>query len=207
MCVLNLGMRNLGYLVNSDCSKQQTLEIAKQCFGLSCCCSHCLLLCRYQDKLKELHAAQVELASRLREQRDSACEKKASIHETDGELKEKQEMKSKVLFSLIFVWVAYQIKPFFSWQEMSECLSTQAKLKHLQAAKENRYRLLHRTHESRVAEMERQREKLHALYSVVQKIESDMPELSTAALKSLTTGLKSRIASSEIHPAKELVVA
>ena len=92
-------------------------------------------------------------------------------------------------------------------QEMAECLAAQGKLKHLQAAKENRYRLLHRTHESRAAEMERQREKLHALYSVVQKIESDMPDMSTAALKSLTTALKSRIASSEAHSAKTLVVA
>ena len=90
---------------------------------------------------------------------------------------------------------------------MAECLAAQTKLKHLQAAKENRYRMLHRTHESRAAEMERQREKLHALYSVVQKIESDMPEMSVAALKSLSMALKSRIASSETHLAKEVVVA
>lgn len=82
----------------------------------------------------------------------------------------------------------------------------QAKLKHLQAAKENRYRLLHRTHEARATEMERQREKLHALYSVVQKIESDMPELSTAALKSLSTALKSRLASPQTRQANEVVV-
>ena len=89
-------MRNLGPVVNCDCSEQQTLEIIKHCFGLSCCCSHCLFLCRYQDKLKELHAAQVEMASRLREQQDSAREKKTTIHETDGELHEKQELRSKV---------------------------------------------------------------------------------------------------------------
>lgn len=44
------------------------------------------------------------MASQLREQQDSAHEKKASIREFDGGLKEKQETKNKVfeLSSLFF---------------------------------------------------------------------------------------------------------
>lgn len=66
----------------------------------------------------------------------------------------------------------------------------QSKVKHLTAAKDNKYRLLYKVSESRGAEMERQKEKLQALYSVIQKLNE---ECSHPLLYALSTQLKTRM--------------
>lgn len=58
-------------------------------------------------------------------------------------------------------------------QAMFELLMTQSLVKSLTAAKENKYRMLHKTSETRLTEMQRQKEKLQLLWSIVQKIEKE----------------------------------
>lgn len=66
-------------------------------------------------------------------------------------------------------WLHYN----FLIQAMFELLMTQSLVKSLTAAKENKYRMLHKTSETRLTEMQRQKEKLQLLWSVVQKIEKE----------------------------------
>ena len=73
---------------------------------------------------------------------------------------------------------------------MSELLLTQSQVKSLTAAKENKYRLLHKSSEVRLADMQRQKEKLQSFWSVVQKIEkeelSQHPLLETLGVQIMT---------------------
>ena len=73
---------------------------------------------------------------------------------------------------------------------MTELLSTQSQVKHLTAAKENKYRLLHKSQDGRFADMQRQKEKLQALLSVVQKLET---ETTNPLLASLSSQLMTRL--------------
>lgn len=73
---------------------------------------------------------------------------------------------------------------------MFELLFTQSQVKSLTAAKENKYRLLHKSSEARTADMQRQKEKLQSFWSVVQKIEkeelSQHPLLETLGVQIMT---------------------
>lgn len=50
------------------------------------------------------------------------------------------------------------------------------------AAKENKYHLLHRSSDARSADIQRQKEKLQSLWSVVQKLESETSDASLGVL-------------------------
>ena len=73
---------------------------------------------------------------------------------------------------------------------MTELLSTQSQVKYLTAAKENKYRFLHKSQDGRFADMQRQKEKLQALLSVVQKLET---ETTNPLLASLSSQLMTRL--------------
>ena len=76
---------------------------------------------------------------------------------------------------------------------MNELLATQSKVKHLSAVKEKKYRPLCKNHESRNAEMQRQKEKLMALYSVIEKLEKEATSSSAYVITSLSNTVKEQL--------------
>lgn len=80
---------------------------------------------------------------------------------------------------------------------------SQTRVKHLGAAKENKYRLLYKSQESRSAEMLRQKEKMHTLLAIVQKLQEDYPDIDSS-LRPIAASIKSH-AISDSFQAKEMV--
>ena len=76
---------------------------------------------------------------------------------------------------------------------MNELLSTQSKVKHLSAVKEKRYRPLCKNHVSRSVEMQRQKEKLLALYSVIERLQNEATPDSTHIITSLSDTMKEQM--------------
>ena len=65
---------------------------------------------------------------------------------------------------------------------MSDLLFMQSRVKHLMAAKENRYHLLHKSIDTRFTDIKHQKEKLQSLWSVVQKLENENSDVLLSAL-------------------------
>ena len=84
---------------------------------------------------------------------------------------------------------------------MSDLLALQAKVKHLTAAKDGKYKLLYKSDESRNAEMQRQKEKLQALWSLAQKLETECSGTLHQKLSSLSNILKSKLQSLQLQEA------
>jgi hypothetical protein len=57
---------------------------------------------------------------------------------------------------------------------MSSLLAAQSQVKHLTAAKEKKYRFLHKSDEARLKDLHLQKEKLQSLWCVVQKLEAEI---------------------------------
>ena len=89
-------------------------------------------------------------------------------------------------------------------QRAAGVLSTQQRVKHLGAAKDSKYKSLHRTPEARVAEMQRQREKMSTLLSIVHKLEEDHPDAG-GQLKSLAASIRARALADTPASSKEVV--
>ena len=83
-------------------------------------------------------------------------------------------------------------------------LSTQQRVKHLGAAKDSKYKFLHRAPETRTAEMQRQREKMSTLLSIVHKLEEDHPDAS-GHLKPLAISIRSHVMADTPTSSKEVV--
>lgn len=89
-------------------------------------------------------------------------------------------------------------------QRAASVLLTQQKVKHLGAAKESKYKLLHRNQEARSAELQRQKEKMHTLLSIVQKLEEDFPD-AEHKLKPLAASIKAHAIKDSLTTSKEVV--
>lgn len=77
----------------------------------------------------------------------------------------------------------------------------QRRVKSLQSARDGRYRMLHKTDEARSGDMEREKEKLQALWSVAQKLQEDAPEgILNQKLGSLSNIIKSKMQSLQAQP-------
>lgn len=75
---------------------------------------------------------------------------------------------------------------------MTALLSSQAKVKYMNAAKDGKYKLLVKTKEGREKERQRQQEKLQALQAITERLEIDYPEY-RSQLRNLSVSLKSRL--------------
>ena len=75
---------------------------------------------------------------------------------------------------------------------MRDLLSSQAKVKYLNAAKEGKYKMFSRSNEAGETEWQRQQEKLRSILAIVERIEEDYPE-SDSQLKPLALAIKSRL--------------
>ena len=76
---------------------------------------------------------------------------------------------------------------------MGDLLSSQAKVKYLNAAKEGKYKMVSRSNEARETEWQRQQEKLHSIQVIVERLEEDYPA-SESQLRPLSLAIKSRLA-------------
>lgn len=76
---------------------------------------------------------------------------------------------------------------------MADLLSSQAKVKYLNAAKDGKYRMLSRSNEARETEWQRQQEKLHSIQAIVERLEEDYPA-NGSQLRPLSLAIKSRLA-------------
>ena len=76
---------------------------------------------------------------------------------------------------------------------MNILLANQTRVKHLTAAKDGKYRLIQKNDEARTAEMHRQKEKLQAIWSVTQKLETETHGHVKQQLGSLSNILKSKL--------------
>ena len=90
-----------------------------------------------------------------------------------------------VLFSITTVYITIQA--------MTDLLSSQAKVKYLNAAKDGKYKMVCKSQESREAEWQRQVEKLRSIQAIVERLEEDYPA-SESQLKPLSLSLKSKVA-------------
>ena len=82
---------------------------------------------------------------------------------------------------------------FIATQAMTDLLSSQAKVKYLNAAKDGKYKMVCKSQESREAEWQRQVEKLRSIQAIVERLEEDYPG-SESQLKPLSLSLKSKLA-------------
>ena len=90
---------------------------------------------------------------------------------------------------------------------MVDLLSSQAKVKYLNAAKEGKYKMFSRSNETRETEWQRQQEKLHSIQAIVERLEEDYP-VSESQLRPLCLAIKSRLAQvASIKPHKVVEVA
>ena len=90
---------------------------------------------------------------------------------------------------------------------MGDLLSSQAKVKYLNAAKEGKYKMVSRSNEARETEWQRQQEKLRSVLVIVERLEEDYPE-SDSQLKPLSLAIKSRLAlAASTQPHKVVDVA
>lgn len=76
---------------------------------------------------------------------------------------------------------------------MNELLATQSKVKNLSAVKEKRYQPLCKNRESRNIEIQRQKEKLLALYSVIEKLQKEATADSAHTVTSLSNTIKEQM--------------
>lgn len=83
-------------------------------------------------------------------------------------------------------------------------LSSQQRVKLLEAARQSKYKFLHKTQEARTAEMQRQKEKMSTLLSVVQRLEEDYPD-DSAHLKQLTASIRNHATLESSKSSKEVV--
>jgi mevalonate kinase len=85
---------------------------------------------------------------------------------------------------------------------MADLLSSQAKVKYLNVAKDGKYRMVSRSNEARETEWQRQQEKLHSIQAIVERLEEDYPA-SGNQLRPLSLAIKSRLAqAASIKPHK-----
>lgn len=90
---------------------------------------------------------------------------------------------------------------------MADLLSSQAKVKYLNAAKDGKYRMLSKSNEARETEWQRQEEKLHSIQAIVERLEEDYPA-NESQLRPLSLAIKSRLAqAASIKPHKLVEVA
>lgn len=90
---------------------------------------------------------------------------------------------------------------------MVDLLSSQAKVKYFNAAKEGKYKMVSRSNEARETEWQRQQEKLHSIQTIVERLEEDYP-MSESHLRPLSLAVKSRLAqAASIKPHKVVEVA
>ena len=90
---------------------------------------------------------------------------------------------------------------------MVELLSSQAKVKYLNAAKEGKYKMVSKSQETREAEWQRQQEKLHSIQAIVERLEEDYPA-SESQLRPLCISIRSRLAqAANTKPHKVVEVA
>lgn len=90
---------------------------------------------------------------------------------------------------------------------MGDLLSSQAKVKYLNAAKDGKYKMLSKSQEARETEWQRQQEKLRSLQAIVERLEEDYPS-SESQLRPLSLSLRSRLAqTTTIKPHKVVEVA
>lgn len=93
------------------------------------------------------------------------------------------------------------------FQAMANLLSSQAKVKYLNAAKEGKYKMVNRSNEAREMEWRRQQEKLRSIQAIVEKLEEDYPA-SESQLRPLSLAIKSRLAqAASIKPHRMVEVA
>ena len=74
---------------------------------------------------------------------------------------------------------------------MTALLSSQTKVKYMNAAKEGKYKLFVKTKEGREREKQRQQEKFQSLQAIAERLESDYPAC-RSQLRNLSVSLKSR---------------
>ena len=94
---------------------------------------------------------------------------------------------------------------FFS-QNMGELISSQARVKYMNAARDGKYKLLNKTKEAREGEWQRQQEKLRSLHAILERLESDFPTC-RSQLRNMSMSIKSRLSSQHsgaIHKETEL---
>lgn len=90
---------------------------------------------------------------------------------------------------------------------MADLLSSQAKVKYLNAAKDGKYRMLSKSNEARETEWQRQEKKLHSIQAIVERLEEDYPA-NESQLRPLSLAIKSRLAqAASIKPHKLVEVA
>ena len=75
-------------------------------------------------------------------------------------------------------------------------------MKHLASAKDGRYKMLHKSDDNRNGDMEREKEKVQALWSVAQRLEEEGHGILSHKLSSLSNILKSKMQKIQ---AKEIV--
>ena len=88
---------------------------------------------------------------------------------------------------------------------MSELLSSQSKVKYLTSAKEGKYKLLHKSSESRDVEWQRQVSKLESLGDIVERLQNDFPDCQKD-LRNISLSIKSKLASNTQQSALKEVV-
>ena len=87
-----------------------------------------------------------------------------------------------------------------------DLLSSQAKVKYLNAAREGKYKLLSKSQRERSAERLRQQEKLQSLQAIVERLEEEFPGCRDQ-LRNISLSLKTRLVDDTIvKPMKELEV-
>ena len=91
-------------------------------------------------------------------------------------------------------------------QAMAELLSSQAKVKYLNAAKEGKYKMVSKSQEARETEWQRQQEKLRSIQAIVERLEEDYPA-SDSQLRPLSISIRSRLLQTTLKPHKVVEVA
>ena len=87
---------------------------------------------------------------------------------------------------------------------MIELLSSQAKVKYLNAAKEGKYKMVSKSRQARETEWQRQQEKLCSIQAIVERLEEDYPT-SESQLRPLSTSIRSRLAQAASAKTHEVV--
>ena len=75
---------------------------------------------------------------------------------------------------------------------MTDLLSSQAKVKYLNTAKDGKYKMVSKSQESRETEWQRQVEKLRSIQAIVERLEEDYPA-SESQLKPLSISVRSKL--------------
>ena len=137
-------------------------------------------------EIQELQIAQYSISEQLKEQQQQNRELINSLQSVGGELEKLDNTKHKASDHL-------KLEPlkFFLFQNTTDLVTQQNKVKHYNAVKEGKYTLVCRNDQERQQQLQRQQTKLQTLVSIVNKLHEDFPQ-ARVPLRRIALSLTSR---------------